>query len=46
MKIRRFKTDDAKEVSDIVRENLLEINSKDYPFEEMKSKSAFLPGRK
>ncbi len=46
MKIRRFKTDDAKEVSDIVRENLLEINSKDYSFEEMKNKAAFFTGAK
>ena len=46
MKIRRFKTDDAKEVSDIVRENLLEINSKDYSFEEMKNKAAFFTEEK
>ncbi len=38
MKIRRFKNEDAEEVSGLIMRNFLEINIKDYPLEEMKEK--------
>lgn len=35
MIVRRFEAGDAKEVSDMIRRNFLEVNIKDYPEEEM-----------
>lgn len=36
IQIRRFKAKDAKDVSHIIKRNLLEINTRDYPLESMK----------
>lgn len=35
LKIRRFKNEDAEEISKIIRRNFLEVNIKDYPVSEM-----------
>ncbi len=37
MEVRRFKIEDANQVSEIVCRNFLEINSKDYPLEDMRN---------
>lgn len=39
MKIRRFKNEDAEDVSGLIGRNFLEVNSKDYPIEEMEKKA-------
>lgn len=44
MQIRRFISEDADEISKLIGRNFLEVNSKDYPIEEMKEKAlAFSP---
>lgn len=37
MEIRRYKNEDAKEISALVCRNFIEVNSKDYPLSEMQS---------
>lgn len=39
MRIRRFISEDAEAVSKLIGRNFLEVNSKDYPIEEMKEKA-------
>lgn len=39
MLVRRFEENDATEVSSLIGRNFVEINSKDYPLEEMREKA-------
>lgn len=39
MQIRRFEMNDAEQVSKLIGRNFIEINSKDYPLEEMQEKA-------
>lgn len=46
MLIRRFKENDAAEISTLIGRNFIEINSKDYPLEEMKEKALLFSSEK
>ncbi len=44
MQIRRFKDTDAEEISKLIERDCIEVNTKDYPLEEMQKKAKeFLP---